>query len=63
MNDRTIIVSNLKPNFIYRITCNELNEEKLISFLESNGFKFSKIGEFKQESIVINLDYIMRAGK
>lgn len=61
--ERVIILLNPKTHYTYRVTVTEDKEESFKKLMESNGYKFTKTSEYKQQSIVINLDKEIRNNK
>ena len=63
-NDETIILlTNPKISKIYRVTVFEEREELFKKLMESNGFRFTQIGEHKQAAISISLERMIRHDK
>lgn len=58
-----ITLTNPKTQFNFRVIVQEDREELFTKLMESNGFKFTKISEFKQAAITIDLNRLVREDK
>lgn len=63
MDDKVIMITNPKKSFSYRVTVIEEREALFEKLMNSNGFKFTRIGEGKQLAFTIDIDKLLRSEK
>jgi len=63
MDEKIILIKNPKIHFNFRVVVCEDRKEMFMKLLEEHGYVYTEINNFKQNSICINLENVIREGK